>query len=55
MLNVEEVKQAEEEISNKINAIHKQWTEDYGFAPNHQMSCYDIITLLEKKGLLNDV
>lgn len=49
---IQEMKDAELEVSEIINKKREAWKEKYGFAPDTRMSCFQVVELLEKLGLL---
>lgn len=53
-MKIEEMKQKEAEVSKAINEARDIWVERYGFAPDVRMSCFQVVELLEKLGLLKD-
>ena len=51
---IEEMRKAEDEVSKIINDKRDQWVEKYGFAPDTRMSCFQVVELLEKLGVVKD-
>lgn len=54
MNEIQEMQAAEKEINLKIKELRQKWLEKYGVYPDHQMTCFDVVNLLKKAGVLND-
>lgn len=53
-MNIEEMRKKEEEVSKVINEARDEWVEKYGITPDTRMSCFQVVELLEKLGLVNN-
>jgi hypothetical protein len=51
---LEEMKESEKKITEMINEQRKKWFDKYGQLPDRQMTCFDVVQLLAKLGLIND-
>lgn len=49
---IEKLQKKETELNEQIKEAQKEWVEKYHFRPDHKMSCFDVVFLLDKLGLL---
>ena len=53
-MKIEEMRAKEDEVSKAINEAREAWVNKYGIAPDTRMSCFQVVELLEKLGLVNN-
>lgn len=53
-MKIEEMREKEEEVSKVINEARQAWVDQYVFPPDTRMSCFQVVELLEKLGLVNN-
>lgn len=53
-MKIEELRKAEREITEIIKTHQKAWIDKYGYAPDQKMSCFDVVAMLIKLGVIKD-
>jgi hypothetical protein len=51
---IKEMKETEDQVTKLINEKREQWCEKYIYPPDTRMSCFQVVELLEKLGLLKN-
>jgi hypothetical protein len=53
-MKCEDLQKIEQEITLKLNSARDEWIERFGAPPELKLSCFELVKILEKLGLIHD-